>query len=250
MSRPKNKDEFRKELAEAFANILEEKGLDWKKEWNGGGNMAPYNGVTKAHYRGINNFWLRLLAMERGYNDPRWVTMVQIMDKDNKYHPGQKWHLKAGSKATYVEYWYPWDIKGKAALTWQQYREALNNGRTPEEFTLRSRYTAVFNGSLVEGMLELEKPPERDIPVDRIIENLAGNMGVRIRFNGGDRATIRQLLTIFIYLHRTHLKANTRSTPQLCTSWPTPPAIPRVSTGRIQASSVARPTPMKSLLRR
>ena len=33
MSKPKNKDEYRKEMAEAFAHVLEEKGLSWKKEW-------------------------------------------------------------------------------------------------------------------------------------------------------------------------------------------------------------------------
>ena len=32
-SRPKNKNEYREELAESFAHVLEEKGLDWKKEW-------------------------------------------------------------------------------------------------------------------------------------------------------------------------------------------------------------------------
>lgn len=187
MSRLKNKDEYRKELAEAFANILEEKGLDWKKEWHGGSN-APYNAITKAYYRGINAFWLSLLAMKRGYDDPRWVTMVQIMDRDNKYHPGQKWHLQAGSKATYVEYWYPFDPKDKKALTWEQYRDAVQGGRKPEEFALRARYTAVFNGSMVEGMPELEKAPERAIPVDQIIGKLSKNMGVPILYDGGDRA--------------------------------------------------------------
>ena len=33
-SRPKNKEEYRKEMADAFANVLEEKGLNWKKEWH------------------------------------------------------------------------------------------------------------------------------------------------------------------------------------------------------------------------
>ena len=104
MSRPKNKDEYRAELAETFAHVLEEKGLEWQKEWRGSGNDAPHNGITKACYRGSNAFWLSLIAMMKGYNDPRWVTMVQIMDVDGKYHPKQKWHLKKGSKATYVEY--------------------------------------------------------------------------------------------------------------------------------------------------
>ena len=119
LDRPKNKDEFRAEMAEAFAHILEEKGLDWKKEWAGIGGSAPHNGITKANYRGCNAFMLQLTSMIKGYDDPRWVTMLQIMDNDGKYHPKQKWHLKKGSKATYVEYWYPYDVKNKKAMTWE-----------------------------------------------------------------------------------------------------------------------------------
>ena len=36
MSRPKNKDEYRAELAETFAHMLEEKGLEWQKEQENG----------------------------------------------------------------------------------------------------------------------------------------------------------------------------------------------------------------------
>ena len=145
MGRPKSKEEYRAELAETFANILEEKGLSWRKEWNGKGGGAPHNGVTKANYRGCNAFWLSLIAMSKGYTDPRWVTMHQIMDPDKKYHTNEKWHLKKGSKATYVEYWYPYDVKNKKAMTWEEYREDLENGRNEKEFTLATRYTAVFN---------------------------------------------------------------------------------------------------------
>ena len=101
MAKPKSKDEYRAELAETFANVLEEHGLQWRKEWRGSGGDAPHNGITKANYRGCNAFWLSLISMLKGYTDPRWVTMVQIMDNDGKYHPKEKWHLKAGSKATY-----------------------------------------------------------------------------------------------------------------------------------------------------
>lgn len=55
MERPKNKDEFRQQMAESFAHVLEEKGLSWKKEWSGLAN-APQNGITKASYRGCNAF--------------------------------------------------------------------------------------------------------------------------------------------------------------------------------------------------
>ena len=103
MPRPKNKDEYRAELAETFAHILEEQGLNWKKEWHGQGINAPYNAVTKAHYRGINAFWLSLVSMSQGYTDPRWVTMEQFMDNDGKDHPNESWYVKQGYKGSHLE---------------------------------------------------------------------------------------------------------------------------------------------------
>ena len=188
MSKPMNKDEYRREMAEAFANVLEEKGLEWRKEWMGTGGGAPHNGITKACYRGSNAFWLSLVAMMKGYNDPRWVTMIQIMDKDSKYHPKEKWHLKAGSKATYVEYWYPFDLRNKKALTWDQYKDALKTGRRPEEFKLSTRYTAVFNACDIEGMPEIKTIQNDDVRVDEMVRILSENMGVPIFLDGGDRA--------------------------------------------------------------
>ena len=188
MSKPKNKDEYRAELAEAFAHVLEEKGLEWKKDWQGSGGGAPHNGITKANYRGSNAFWLSLVSMMKGYDDPRWVTMVQIMDTGGKYHPKEKWHLKAGSKATYVEYWMPFDTVSKKAVTWEQFREDIKNGRSENEFGLTSRYTAVFNAKDVEGMPEIEVVTNPDITADELIDRLSAGMNVPIYTDGGDQA--------------------------------------------------------------
>ena len=180
------KDEFRKSMADAFAGVLEEKGLSWRKEWAGG--MVPQNAVTGASYKGINAFWLSLVAMMKGYSDPRWVTMVQIMDKDGKYHPKEKWHLKAGSKASHVEYWMPFDIKAKKAITWDAFRAELSNGRREDEFRLTSRYTPVFNAADIEGMPALEEKKNTGISMDTLVSRLSDRMGVPILLDGGDRA--------------------------------------------------------------
>lgn len=189
MSKPKNREEFRNQMAEAFINILSERGLEWKKEWTGTGS-TNMNAVTKAPYKGINALNLYLTARIRGYDDVRWATMVQIADKDRKYHPNEKWHLKAGSKATYVEYWYQYDTVNKKAVTWKQYRDEILNGRPPEAFRLCSRYTPVFNASDIEGIpkLELEVKENRDINIDEIVTKLSENMKVPIFEDGGDRA--------------------------------------------------------------
>jgi len=56
---------------------LQEKGLEWFKPWNGGGEMnAPINRVTGKRYKGINTFILGA-EMGRGYEFNEWFTWKQ-----------------------------------------------------------------------------------------------------------------------------------------------------------------------------
>ena len=70
--------EYRERLAGEFANLLEEKELDWKKEWKA--QSIPVNAKNGRSYRGGNRFYLSIIAMDRGYEDPRWATFNQIKD--------------------------------------------------------------------------------------------------------------------------------------------------------------------------
>lgn len=186
MARPKNKEEYRAKLASSFANLLEEKGLEWRREWHS--HTLPQNGITKSHYRGVNAFSLALIAMQKGYSDPRWVTMRQIMDNNQAYHPGQHWHLQKGSTASYVEYWYPYDLKAKKALTWEQYQQEKSEGRLSSEFHFSPRYTAVFNAQEVEGMPELPAPETAKFSPDALIDKLCNGMQISLYYDGGDQA--------------------------------------------------------------
>lgn len=187
MPRPQSKEDFRKQMAEEFVKVLEEKELDWKKNWSGS-MFSQQNGITHARYRGTNAFWLSLVAMQKGYKDPRWVTSIQVNDAHRKYHPGQFWHIKAGEKATYVEYWFPFDPKEKKGYTWPEYRDALQDGKSPDDFIMTARYTPVFNAEQVEGIPPIEKEERNtDIGIDQLVDTLSANMGVNIIF-GGDVA--------------------------------------------------------------
>ncbi len=181
-----NKEEYRRQLVEMFSNVLKEKGLEWRKEW---ANLTtPRNGISNKAYRGCNHIYLSLLAASKGYDDPRWVTMNQITDYKGLYHPNEKWHLKKGSKAAHVEYWFPVDCDSKKALTWEQYTTARLNGREEKEFMFCVKYIPVFNASLVEGMPPLIQQPKQEIVQDELINTLQKNMGVAIRNDGVDRA--------------------------------------------------------------
>ena len=59
----------RKQLADMLVANLDSGGL-WKQGWRTRG--APENAVTGKKYRGVNNLYLFLVAMERGYSDNRF----------------------------------------------------------------------------------------------------------------------------------------------------------------------------------
>lgn len=69
----------RKQLADMLVANLDSGGL-WKQGWRTRG--APENAVTGKKYRGVNNLYLFLVAMERGYSDNRWLTFNQMKARD------------------------------------------------------------------------------------------------------------------------------------------------------------------------
>ena len=189
MPKPKNRQEYREQVTQAFIHVLEEQGLSWKRGWDLVG--GPRNAVTERGYSGINRLYLSLLAMSRGYTDPRWCTMLQIMDRGGKYHPGQTWHLQAGSKAEYVEYWYPYDAQERKAMSWSDYRTLPADERDSDRYALRVRYTPVFHASMIEGMPPLEIQQREPQPLDQVVSRLSRQMGVGLSFDGQDQAFYR-----------------------------------------------------------
>lgn len=173
------KKEYREKLAAEFAELLEEKQLEWKKEWRG--RNVPLNAKTGKAYKGSNRFYLSLIAAERGYNDPRWATFHQIQTEG--------WRLKnAKGKGVSIEYWYPYDTVDKKSLSWTEFydlRETIG-----ERYQLRTKYFTVFNAVLIEGITPYESKAE-EIAVDDLVDKLSLSMGVEILNDGGDRAYYR-----------------------------------------------------------
>ena len=68
----RTKEEFRKMVAEQFTNVLEEKDLDWVKEWHT--NSVPLNAVSNHQYRGINQFYLSVISMDEQEREQKPIT--------------------------------------------------------------------------------------------------------------------------------------------------------------------------------
>ena len=174
-------------FAEKFISVLESpEPLQWVKGWRSGEFSLPYNGQTERHYNGINRMILMFKAMEMGWSDPRYYTFHQVSRMD-------ACRIRAGEKATAVEYWLVWDSKEKRSLTFQEYEKLLklDPSRKEAEFRVYAKTAYVFNAAQVEGLQPLPQPEKEPLEenklADEVIKTMTENMGVKLVY-GGDEA--------------------------------------------------------------
>ena len=173
--------EFRKSVADMFVKGLSEEGLNWKQGWATTGELR--NAVSNRHYRGLNEFYLKLVSMVYGYKDPRWMTFNQIRDEG--------YHLEKGSKGAKVEYWFPFDTIKKKGVSFEEKERLINEGeRKKEDFSLVAKYYTVFNGDNISGLPEIELP-KNEIEPSKVLEQISKGMNVEIYNDGEDRAFYR-----------------------------------------------------------
>lgn len=173
--------EFRKSVADMFVKGLSEEGLNWKQGWATTGELR--NAVSNRHYRGLNEFYLKLVSMVHGYKDPRWMTFNQIRDEG--------YHLEKGSKGAKVEYWFPFDTIKKKGVSFEEKERLINEGeRKKEDFSLVAKYYTVFNGDNISGLPEIELP-KNEIEPNKVLEQISKGMKIEIYNDGEDRAFYR-----------------------------------------------------------
>lgn len=189
MEEKQKRKTVREELADKFISVLEsDRPLQWMKEWSTGGYTAPYNGQSGRKYNGVNKFVLMFQAMDKGWTDPRYYTFRQVDQMDGC-------HVRAGEKATPIEYWYVYDLKEKRGMTFSEYEQLRkdNPDRKDSEFRITARAMYVFNATQVEG-LEPLKQEERQLEEDKLAEEaihtMSENMEVPLVY-GGDEAYYR-----------------------------------------------------------
>lgn len=186
MEEKEQKKNVRDNLAEQFVKILESnEPLQWVKTWSSGRYSLPYNGQTDRRYNGINRMVLMLKAMELGWTDPRYYTFHQVSQMD-----GCK--IRAGEKATAVEYWLVRDTKEKRSMTFSEYEKLLKTDpdRKEVEFYAYPKVAYVFNAAQVEGLQLLpqpDRPPlEENKLADEVIKTMAENMEVKLIYGGNE----------------------------------------------------------------
>ena len=148
----------RKALVEQILDNLEKGDGLWKQGWVNTG--VPESAITGKKYHGINNLFLTLVSIMKGYNDNRWLTYKQMEDKGWSFKTDEEGKNLAKGQGVAIEYF---ELRDKA--TKKPFDRSVLDGMTESErqeymhdnvHPIR-KYYRVFNGDLIEGIPEREK---------------------------------------------------------------------------------------------
>jgi antirestriction protein ArdC len=169
--------DFRQEVTDRIINMLENGVAPWQKPWNPAeaGMGMPKNPTTDRNYRGGNALHLMATAIQRGYDDPRWMTYKQAAD--------QGWQVRRGEKGTQIEFW-----EVKPAEKTAPGDDAGSRQRDGRDTRLIHRVYTVFNAKQIEGIPEYQ--PNRPTPFQVVNtgEKILENSGAKINHDQGDKA--------------------------------------------------------------
>jgi len=122
------KKDLREQITQRIVASLESGVMPWRKGWTNEGGVAtglPRNAVSGRVYSGGNRLMLMMQGMDKGYEDPRWLTFKQAQSLGGGVNKGEK--------STLVEYWdeLPFHRRRDVDITFNGARVKL--GETPEK---------------------------------------------------------------------------------------------------------------------
>lgn len=158
--------EYRKAVTERLIGMLESGTAPWQKPWDAGiaAMNRPHN-FNGRPYHGVNALMLWCTAIDKGYEDPRWLTFKQV----NKLGG----HVNKGEKAQIVEYW-QWENEVENPETGEKEKVPLEH---PKVYR-----AAVFNADQCTRLPKLRRQAQKWSPVERA-ENIIAANGVLVTHN-------------------------------------------------------------------
>lgn len=178
----------RKLLVDAVIRNLESGAGVWRQGWQNTG--APISAITGKRYRGVNNIFLTLAAMECGYGDNRWATFNQMQDKGWSFKTNEEGKSLGKGAGVAIEFFELRDRETKKPFD----RSVLDGMDAAEReeymkenvYPLR-KYYRVFNGDVIEGIpareLHIAAPEEKIERVEQLFKYWSENEA-QIRYGG------------------------------------------------------------------
>ena len=185
----------RKALVDMILKNLENGKGFWEQGWADMG--VPVSAATGKRYRGLNNLFLSLIAIERGYTDNRWATFNQINERGWSFKKDEEGKSRGKDAGVTIEFYELYDKETKKAFdksTLDGMTEDERDEYMQENVRPMRKYFRVFNGDIIEGIPEREKrvidPSERVERAEKLLEHW-NDYEAKIVY-GGDQAFYRR----------------------------------------------------------
>lgn len=169
------KRDHRQEVTDSIVRMLEDGVAPWQKPWQATG--MPFNPTTDKAYRGGNAVHLLATAMQRGYDDPRWMTYKQAAQ--NGYQ------VKQGEKGTHIEFW---EVRDKDRGKDEQKGDQADKDQQQTERRFIHRIYTVFNARQIEGVPKYEHKGRDTFEAAAAGERILTSSGARISHDQHDKA--------------------------------------------------------------
>ena len=166
--------DYRQEVTDSIVKMLEEGVAPWQKPWQA--TAMPFNPTTDKPYRGGNAVHLMATAIQRGFEDPRWMTYKQAAQNG--------FRVRQGEKGTHIEFW---EIK-QSKDTGKENTNANENDQKEAARRLIHRVYTVFNAKQIEGVPPYEPKNRSAFETVESGERILANCGARIAHDQHDRA--------------------------------------------------------------
>jgi antirestriction protein ArdC len=164
----KPKRDFRQEVTDQIVQMLEKGVAPWQQPWEKGSFAMPFNPTTENPYRGGNAIHLMATGLNRGYEDPRWLTYKQATENG--------WQVLKGEKGTQIEYW---EYPSRQAAAEGQVDSPDPKPRDKEPRPIHRVYT-VFNAEQIDGMPAYQPKEHPEWEVIQNGERILENSGAKI----------------------------------------------------------------------
>lgn len=182
----KEKIEFeRQKIADKILERIQNNNLEWSAGWHRF-SRNPQNAKTGQRYKGTNMVILFFEGLEKGYEDPRWVTFNQAKELGAQ--------VKAGEKATTIFHWNEYDKQTKTVPDWDKLRKLPQNEfkkYCEDNIRYSVSYFNVFNAEQCNGLEKFVAPtlsPEEMQKQNEKIERVIAASAAPVLHDGGSRA--------------------------------------------------------------
>lgn len=173
------KRDHRQEVTDSIVKMLEEGVAPWQKPWEA--NALPFNPTTDKAYRGGNAVHLLATAIQRGYEDPRWMTY--------KHAAQNGYQVRQGEKGTHIEFW---EVKEKADSKGHDSADSAEKDQKEAERRLIHRVYTVFNARQIEGIPKYQAKERTAFEAAQSGERILSSSGARIAHDQHYKAFYRR----------------------------------------------------------